>query len=409
MAALDLTSFDAALKVHYTDIRIRNLVYRNHPWLGIVPKMTTFGGKNLPIPIRYGVPQGRSATFSDAQANKVASKFEDFVLTRVSNYGLASIKNEALEASIGDTNAFMRATVSEIDGILMAVSNDLALDLFRSGTGARGRISTSTAPTTDITLEDPEDVVAFEVGMVLEASATDGGTVHATTATITAVDRNDGVLTVDTNVGVAGWSTGWYLYQEGDSPNGGSNKKVTGLAGWLPSSDPSTGDNHFGVDRSVDPSRLAGVRYDGSSETHEEALMGAGAKLWREGGRPDIVFMNPAHYAALLKELSGKVEYDVVRSADAADVGFSAIRVHLPTGTVRVVPDPDCSVGVAYMLETETFKLYSLGPAPKIITYEGNRFLREASDDAVEVRTGYYAQLGCTAPGANARITLPSL
>ena len=121
--SLDMTSFAAALKQHYTDDRVRNLVYQNNPFLAIVPKMEAFGGKNLPIPIQYGVPGARSATFdAGLVAHKAAtsSAFKDFVLTRVQDYCLASIDNETMEASIGNPNAFMEAASNEIDSALIS-------------------------------------------------------------------------------------------------------------------------------------------------------------------------------------------------------------------------------------------------------------------------------------------------
>ncbi len=47
--SLDMTSFASALKVHYTDQRVENMVYQDNPLLAMIPKMTSFGGKNLPI------------------------------------------------------------------------------------------------------------------------------------------------------------------------------------------------------------------------------------------------------------------------------------------------------------------------------------------------------------------------
>jgi len=57
---LDMSSFDAALKSLYTDEKIFNMVYSDNPLLALMPKMTNFEGKNLPIPIIYGNPQLRS-------------------------------------------------------------------------------------------------------------------------------------------------------------------------------------------------------------------------------------------------------------------------------------------------------------------------------------------------------------
>ena len=58
------------------------------------------------------------------------------------------------------------------------------------------------------------------------------------------------------------------------------------------------------------------------------------------------------------------------------------------------------------MLTKDTWKLYSLGAAPKILDSDGLKMLREASADSVEVRVGYYAQLGSNAPGFNGIVKL---
>ena len=110
--ALDLVSFDSALKEHYTPERVQRLTYKENPLYAMLPKYENFGGKNLPIPLIYGNPQGRSATFTNAQNRGAAtsSKLEDFVLTRIKDYSIATIDNETLEASKGDANALtMRA------------------------------------------------------------------------------------------------------------------------------------------------------------------------------------------------------------------------------------------------------------------------------------------------------------
>src|SRR5690349_10011273 len=114
--SLDMSSFDAALKQHYTNDRVENMVYQDNPLTAMLPKMENFGGKNLPIPIIYGNPQNRSATFSTAIAETSSSQLQDFVLTRVKDYSIASIDNETLEASQGDQNAFLQAATVEIDG-----------------------------------------------------------------------------------------------------------------------------------------------------------------------------------------------------------------------------------------------------------------------------------------------------
>ncbi len=405
---LNMASFAAALKQHYTDDRVQNLVYQNNPLLAIVPKMESFGGKNLPIPIQYGVPGSRSASFLNAvnQKGTASSAFKDFVLTRVQDYCLASIDNETMEASIGNPNAFMEAAANEIDSALLSCTRSLATALFRDGTGVIGTIAAAPAPTaTTFRLVNPEDIVNFEVGMTLTTSTAADATTVVETVVILSVDRDDG--DVVTTAAAAPMVAGHLLACQGDLPPalGAAGVKVSGLSAWVPDAAPGAA-AFFGVDRTADTSRLGGVRFDaGAIASKIEALTKASARLAREGGRPTHVFMNHIDYGLLLQELNLKVSYAEVEAYERGDISFSSCRVHTPSGTVLVTPDHNCPTGKAYMLQMDTWKLYSLGSAPKILQSDGMRMLRETNADAVEVRVGYYAQLGCRAPGHNCVIT----
>ena len=77
--SLDLTTFEAALKQHYTSDRIENMVYKDNPLFAMIAKYEQFGGENLKLPIKFGIPQGRSATFTTAQANKTNTKISFFI------------------------------------------------------------------------------------------------------------------------------------------------------------------------------------------------------------------------------------------------------------------------------------------------------------------------------------------
>jgi hypothetical protein len=401
--ALDLTSFSAALKQHYTSDRVENMVYKDNPLLAMLPKYEQFGGENLPVPIIHGNPQGRSATFSDAQANKTNSQLKKFVLTRARDYSIASIDNETIEASKGNANAFLEAATVEIDGTIQSATRSLAVSLYRSGSGSIGRLSsTQNLALSVITLSNPDDVTNFEVGMTLNLDDADGGgSVKAGDLVVTAVDRDAGTVTVDSaiNVGVLTAAASDYIFVEGDY-----DKKVKGLLAWLPSSAPTSGDNFFSVDRSVDATRLGGIRFDGSALPIEEALISAAARVAREGGAPDYCFMNYTKFSDLEKALGSKVQYVDVKAN--AEIGFRGIVINGPKGPIKVIPDQNCPSDRAFMIQMNTWKLYSLGKAPKILDTDGMKMLRDSNADSVEVRVGYYAQLGCRAPGWNCNIKL---
>lgn len=410
MAALDLTSFAAALKTLYSSKRIENLTYASNPLLAMIPKNESFTGDSLKQPLVYGNVKGRSATFATAQTNKAASNYAAFTVTRVKDYALASIDNETLEASKSDKGAFMRAAQAEIDSAFRALGRSIATALYRSGTGSVGVVATGGISTTSLTLASPGDVVNFEVGMKVQHSATDGSALlsSAAAATLVGINRDTGTLIASAN-----WTTtlsepiaaGHFLYIQGDAQNAGSARtKISGLRAWIPTTAPSN-TAFFGVDRSVDVTRLGGVRYDGSALTIEEALVNGVSRVATEGGKTDYIFMNPLDVRNLVNSLGTKVMYTQHK---VGDIGFQGIQVACDTGAVTVMSDLNCPQGYAFLLQMDTWELASLGKAPRLLDSDGNRFLREASADAIEVRCGFYGNLVCNAPGFNAVVTLPS-
>ena len=399
--ALNMTTFAAALKQHYTDEKIENMVYKDNPLLAMLSKYEDFGGDNLKLPVKYGIPQGRSATFSDAVANKTNSQLKAFLLTRVANYSIASIANETIEASKGNANAFIEAATFEIDGAIESATRSLAIGLFRDGGGAIGQVDTTVAGVT-LTLVTAQNITNFEVGMQVDFySASTGGTIRAGgPLTIDSVNRDAGSMVFATSMtNISGITATDSIVPEGDY-----DLMVKGLDAWLPSTAPTSGDSFFGVDRSADSTRLAGIRFDASSLPLEEGLIGAAARVAREGGKPDTCFVNYSNFADLEKALGSKVSYVDVKINP--EIGFRGILIHGPRGPIKVIPDQNCPNNVAYMVQMDVWKLYSLGKAPKILDSDGLKFLRESTADAVEARIGYYAQLGCRAPGWNVRIAL---
>lgn len=414
----------AALKELYTgDDFMKDLVYKKNPFLALVPKDESpsgFAGKYIPVPLVYGTPQGRSATFADAQNNQTAPSLASFFVYRVSNYQLVTITNELLEATKDNAAAFVDEAKLAMDTGFRNISNDLALDLYSSGDGVRGTISAISSGV--ITLDDPGSVVNFEVGMVLVSFSISGTTYTQSTSTasgyVVAVNRSAGTVTVSATAGgAAGTPTNWStsfpkLGVSGDVAFGAlaartSYLKVTGLAGWFPTTAPSASESFWGVDRSVD-SRLYGViAQNTSSETIEEALIDGASLVAREGGQPDMCFMNFTSYAALEKSLGAKVQYVDVKHEEA-DIAFAGIRIHAPYGPITIIPDRNCPQKTAYLLQMDTLKFRSLGKAPHILTYglEGLEGLRVGSADALEIRIGYYGNLICNAPGWNCVVPL---
>ena len=408
---LDITTFDSALKELYSKDKVEKLVYSNYPLLASLPKQTDFVGKQYVIPVYHGNPQGRSATFTRAQASGLRdnSKTVDFNLTRVRDYGVVTIDAETMEATSNDKGAFLKARETEIDGIISSLSTSLATQIVRGGWGDIGRVGSFA--TTTITLASVSDVVNFEVGQELVvAAANNTGNIRAVGSStnglyITGINRDTGVLTFGFNVtdatnGIPTIANSDYIFARGDRDEAASPAmlRMVGLDAWCPVTAP-TSTLFLGVDRTRDVTRLGGLRRDVTALPIEEALLDGAAYASREGAKPDSYFMNPMRYVDLVKALGSKVQYVDVQASE--NVGFRGITIQGPMGAIKVLADPTIPTDRCYGLTTSSWELKSLGDLIRPLNSDGLEMLRMSTRDGYEVRYGYYANLACHAPGKN--------
>lgn len=401
MATLDTTSAAAILKEYYTKQRVEQLTYKDAPLYALLPKHKDFFGSSYPLPMRISNPQGASATFANAQSQKQPSNYKKFSLTRTSDYALASIQTEAMLASETNPGAFLQLATAEIDGAMDTMKRRMGWSIYGDGSGALGSVASvsSTNPEV-ITLNNVEDIVKFEVGQTIQARSGATTRLFATataTALITGVDRDAGTITL----GAVDNSGNTDTIVANDTLNvvGDYNARVSGLAAWVPSTAP-TSTAFFGVDRTVDSTRLGGIRVTSTGKPVDEALIDAARRVGREGlGQPDYVFCGFTKYASLEKTLGAKIRY---KDVEKAGISFRGIEVSGPGGTITVLPDRDCPENRMYMLTLDTWGYYSLKEPVMLLDQDGNKLLRDASADSMEVRVGSYGQVGCTSPGANA-------
>ena len=419
----------AALKELYTDDKdyMKNIVYSKNPWLAMIPKNESpdgFAGKYIPVPLEYGNPQGRSHTFANAQNQQTASDVVSFFVYAVQDYQLVTITNLLMEQTKSNAGAFVDEASRSLDNGFRNLSNNMAFELFSGGTASRGAISAAgvslSGTTLSFVLSNSQAVVSFEVGMTLQASATDGGAALQNVSgtidaiQITSVNRGTGAISGTVVQGAPGtsWGAGDFLQVLGDIGIGGSTTVagmlgLSGLAAWVPSVDPPTTDNFWGVNRSADPTRLGGLRYNAASQSIAEGITNALALANREGAAPDLIIMDFVSYATLINELGAKVQY-VQLEHDEVEVAFEAIHFHSAYGKIPVMADRSCPPQTAYCLTVDTWKLRTLGKAPHILTYgmEGLEGLRVGDADALEIRIAYYGNVICSAPGYNMVVAL---
>lgn len=418
MANMTQASVAGILKELYDEQKVQWLTYKDNPTLAMMHKEEKFPGKYYPVPVVYGLSQGASATFANAYGNQSSPQVAEFLVTRVADFSLATIDGQLLAAAQTDPGAFIDGAELMIDAAFQTAVNRIASAMFRNGAGTIGQIESVTLISGTsylIQLANVDDAVQFETGQTLVAiQFVDGsGTAPSDTAAVTKVNRSLGTLTVTsaTNI-VADWPATYYLAVQGDLPNASNNNfqpsgstltnsllKLAGFAAWLPIAGPASNDSFFGVNRSIDTQRLAGVFFDGSSLSIEEALLQGTGRIALNGGRVETGICSYATYTALITSLGSKVQYI---DQKIGQIGFRGVQVNGANTVMSIFPDRSCPDGLIYCLEMDSWVLRSQNAAPHILKYMDEiEILRVPGVDAAELRVGMYGNMYCKKPGHN--------
>lgn len=408
MAAITALSLEALFKRLYAGQTIENLVYnaKARPFLTMLKKMKSFGGTVMPLPVVSDDVLARSATFSNAQGNLGNGAEHKFLVDIVKNYAVCDITTEAiLRAEAGDKVAFTNSLKFMIDSSINSLANDLEASLFRDGSGAIGTIG-SGADATQWTLGNVEDVVNFAVGQKLVFAADTSSALEGAALTVTAVDRGLGKVTTSAAPDTIGsTANGHSVFVEGDYVSASDRLKTAGLARWLPTAtELAAVPALFNVTRTSDPTRLAGVRYGGSTSNITESIKGGSALLGRESNAaPDVALMSFDTFNRLNNEVESQVQRDAGGKAVA---GFQTISVYGPRGIIECIPCTFCQQDTIWLLTSASWQLVSIGDPIRIIDKDGLKVRARDTSDAFEVRVASFSNLACVAPGRNCRVTL---
>jgi hypothetical protein len=388
------TNLAALYKILYPQGHVPDLTYQDFPFLSLMGRDENFYGSSMFQTLKYSNGNKRSSTFSSAQGNSGPSSAVGFTVTRAKDYAVAYIDHESMEASEKDEGAFVDLFKHEVDSAMNAAVISEAQSLAGDGSGAIGQVGAISTNT--ITLADIAQAVNFEVGNVVVLGASlAAGSPRAGTLTITGINRKTGVLTFSANVttGIAAAVVNDYLAIEGDW-----QAKPKGFSAWIPEVDPSS-TAFFGVDRTPDILRLAGVRDDYSAKPIEEALVLAAKDMNLNGAACDYGFVTYDKHAELENALGSKIQYvDVV---SPVGIGFRGIKIMSGKKPVTILADLTAKTDRLWMVQSGTWKLRSLKKSIRMLEQDGNKSLRVSNADASEVRIGGYKQFTCEAPGYN--------
>lgn len=411
------------LKELYPDGLPTEIMMRRHVFMTKLTKSTEAYGEYMVIPVTVDGPSGRSATIAsllDATSGPIApTTSRNFNVTLASDYGATWIDELTIMKAANDRGAFVNARKFEIDGVLRRLGDSLAHALYRAGDGTIGRGDAAYSIAGNvITLLNRADTKFFGLGMVLDFIVNNAGvpstlrTIATNRAVVTKIDEDAGTVTCAldvTGTAVVAFSTNYNTPANTDwlAPLGDYNTawattgalKVRGLAAWVPLVAPTAGDNFYGTDRSVWPTRLAGHRLNDPTAPAEDSIMALGEIMKERGASPDMVFLSPRQFTKISKRLNAKVEYE--GAGGDAKYGFMTFGIATSAGILPVYCDSDCPEDRGYILNMDTWSLRHLGGLPEIVSTDGLSALRRAGLDQIEIRARYYAQLVCKAPAEN--------
>jgi len=428
MASITMTqgSVPGILKELYDDQKVQWLTYKDNPFLAMIKKEEKFPGKYYPVPVVYALSQGASGTFANAFNNQTSPLVAEFLITRVADFSLASIDGQLLAAAQTDPGAFIDGSELMIDAAFQTAVNRIASAMFRNGAGTIGQIASVvfiSGTNYTVTLTNPDDAVQFEVGQTLVAvqNVDASGAAPVDVGSVVSVNRAAGSMVVSSATNIsADWPATYWLAVQGDLPgasqnfvlpgaiSSGSNLKLAGLAAWLPLSGPPAGEGttslFFGVNRNLDQQRLAGVFFDGSALSLEEAIQQGTGRIAMNGGRADTGICSYSTYTALIVSLGSKVQYI---DEKIGEIGFRGVEVNGANTVMNIFPDRNCPDGVIYALEMDSWCLRSQGPAPHILKYlDEIEILRVPGVDSAELRVGSYLNMYTNKPGHNGAIAV---
>lgn len=396
---------------------IYEVLLKLSPTIGVLRKDTSFYEKKRYIGVGYSSPQGIGYSFPDAKEAKSASQAVEFGIEPKSLYGAFSMEGLLMRRSQSDKAIIVDPMKRESKNLVHTWMREISRTMHGNGGGALGQlIASSAVSTTAATLTKYGDTRAFEKNMLVQTASTDGtsGSVNAGYVTVSSVQRDE---TTPKVIASANWATGIPSIADGDYlfRRGGFGQALSGFDLWNPdwstSSLPGTAK---GVDRDLDPLRLAGIPLDARKLGPRMAALRAARLVHENGGTPDTYILSTEDFENLANELQsqGLLKYSQVPAQSIGKFNFGikydAVQIMGPAGPIDCLADPDAPTGIGRMLQKDTWVLASMGELVHWIdgaNPSGNGMLEDAAD-AVEFRMVGDFEFYCEAPGWNCRVRL---
>ena len=364
------------IKVYYAKAGVANLLYRNDDLLKKLGNSASrIEGKSANFSALYsrGGAVSADATVAVSLAN-VTAQAKEFAVTPGQLFSACVYNNKEVLASKSMAGAYVPIATAKMFAALESFRKTLAVALYGSGHGelfTLGDDFTAMVVGTDIEQTWPTSAIfGVDIGSEVVYKATVDALDSAAVAAgkVVAVDPTAGKVTIRPSI--AGTPlTGHVVCIKGCTDSDGKPMLPVGLGGWLPNKDIPASDNFFGVNRSAARERLAGVRYaPTATEPKYLSIEKALLAVQSYGSNADMIVMNTSDVLELQQEVEGKTQFlKAPGQKGKLNVGVDGIGIGI-IGTFldKIISSPYCPKGTAYVLDSETVKLWTYSNADKV-------------------------------------------
>lgn len=379
-AAADNTTVAFVFKRRYSDGQVAKVTMRDHATYEMLSKVQGLGGQDFVYATITGNPQGVANTYTDAVNSVEVLKGEQFVAGDVLKYGYITLDGPSINRYKANNATFVNFITSHTDGVLTTLGDEAAFDIFRDGSGMRGRRASASGNT--ITLTDAKDVHNFRRGMTIIAATGATGTGARTGSTkVTQIIRSAKKIVVADASAIGSFSDNDYIFRLGQTATNG----IQGMGACTPLVAPTPGVLFRNVDRANDAEALAGTRIDDVTVLPEDQIGNMAVQTSLIGKRLERACVYPTVFQDMVKRLGAKVNY--VNPDGKARIGFQTLMIDAAGYTIEVVAEADIVPSEIRAFRNEAHSLMYLGTSPvHLIRDDGNLPLRMGDADGIAYR-----------------------
>jgi len=379
-AAADNKTVAFVFKRRYSDGQVAKVTMRDHFTYDALAKIQGLGGQDFAYATVTGNPQGVANTFADSVTAVEVIKGEQFVATDVLKYGYITLDGPSINRYKANNATFINFITGHTDGVLTTLGDEAAFDIFRDGSGLRGRRASASGNT--ITLTNMSDVNNFRRGMTVIAATGATGTGPRTGSTkVMQIIRSAKKIVLADASAIASFSDNDYLFRLGQTATNG----IQGMGACTPLVAPTAGVLFRNVDRANDMEALAGTRIDDVTVLPEDQIGNAAVQVSLIGKRLERAVVYPTVFQDMVKRLGAKVSY--VNPDGKARIGFQALMIDTAGYTIEVVAEPDIVPTEIRAFRSDAHNIMYLGPSVvHLIRDDGNSPLRMGDADGIAYR-----------------------